>query len=169
MSGFIAVNHLRCTGCKTCELVCSLYHFGECSPEKSAIRVIRKEKDGLVSCVPLVCQQCTSAFCIEACPNEALYREKGKNTLTIDKENCSACGLCVAACPAGCISIDDESKDVICCDLCGGEPRCVYFCHAHCLTAQDSSEAGGKGKVENIVRILEQEGLRESLPGRRAR
>ncbi len=48
MPQFISVDHLVCTGCRECEVVCSLYHFGECNPERSAIRVVRSEKDGLV-------------------------------------------------------------------------------------------------------------------------
>jgi len=33
MTPLIVVNHESCTGCKTCELVCSLSHYGECNPE----------------------------------------------------------------------------------------------------------------------------------------
>ncbi|MFC1916833.1 4Fe-4S binding protein, partial [Chloroflexota bacterium] len=88
--------------------------------------------------------------------------------LTIDKDECSACELCVEACPAGCISIDTDSKAVICCDLCGGQPQCVLSCHAHCLTEMDSSQASDKQNVEYLARVLEQEDLRNSVPERRS-
>lgn len=31
-----------CTGCKTCEMACSLQHFGEFNPERATIRVQEK-------------------------------------------------------------------------------------------------------------------------------
>jgi len=166
MYPFIAVDHRSCTGCKTCELVCSLYHFGECDPGRSAIRVIRREKKGLIFCLPLVCQRCEEAACIEACPTGALMRREDGG-LIIDEDNCTACGICAEACPAGCLSLDAAAKAVIGCDLCDGEPQCVLFCHARCLREAESSGEDGKQRVACLVEILEQEGLPGGLPGRR--
>ena len=157
MSEFIAVDHGRCTGCRCCEMVCSLYHFGECNPEKSAIRVTRKEKDGLVSCLPIVCQQCEEAPCLEVCSTGALSRENARDTITIARESCSGCGDCVAACPAGCIFLDNVSSTAICCDLCGGQPQCVDLCHSHCLTRGSGEGAGVKDRVERLAQILEED------------
>ena len=164
MPRFIAVDHVACTGCKTCEVVCSLYHFGECNPRRSAICIIRKERDGLVFCLPLVCQQCEQAPCIEACSTEALFRDGGLGIPAIDKARCSACGDCAEACPAGCIFMDSERMVAICCDLCGGQPQCVLSCHAHCLTEVDREEASEKQDVEYLARVLEQEDLWSSVP-----
>jgi len=163
---FVAIDNLPCTGCKTCELVCSLYHFGECNPRRSAIRIIRRERDGLVFCLPLVCQQCKQAPCIEACPTEALSRDGGQGILSVDEERCSACGDCVEACPAGCIFIDSDRMVAISCDLCGGQPQCVLTCHAHCLTEVDSGEASEEQNVDYLARVLEEENLWDSVPGR---
>lgn len=169
MSRFIAIDHLSCTGCKTCEVVCSLYHFGECNPLKSAIRIIRREKSGLVFCLPLVCQQCEQAPCIEACPTVALHRDKKRGILTIDEEECTECGLCIEACPAWCIHIDTENGKVIHCDLCGGQPQCVPACHAHCLAEVDSGEASEKQNVEYLACVIEREELWSFVPGKEAR
>ena len=168
MPQFIAVNPSVCTGCRECEVVCSLYHFGECNPEKAAIRVIRKEKGGLAVCMPLVCQQCEKAPCIEACPPEALSREGAESTLTVDEAKCSGCGDCVEACPAGCIFMDDERNIVISCDLCGGDPQCVTLCHSHCLTLAHGGTGEGGG-VERLRSALEEEGLWDSVPGKGGR
>ncbi len=167
MSRLIAINHMPCTGCKTCELVCSLSHFNESNPMKSAIHVLRREKDGLVFALPLVCQHCESAPCLEACPTEALFQEKNQGNLSIDKEKCSACGLCAEACPIGCLTIYSESKESVSCDLCGGEPQCVMACHAHCLTEVDSNQANEKQNMNYLVKILEQENIQKHLPERR--
>jgi carbon-monoxide dehydrogenase iron sulfur subunit len=167
MHHFIAIDHLNCTGCKTCEVTCSLYHFGECNPLKSAIRIIRREKSGLVFCLPLVCQQCEPAPCIEACATGALSRCEERGILIIDKEGCTACELCVEACPIGCLSIDTDRTELINCDLCGGEPQCVLTCHAHCLTEVDSSETGQEQNVAQLIRVLGQEDLLTDITRRR--
>jgi Fe-S-cluster-containing hydrogenase component 2 len=164
MPHFVAVDYTPCTGCKACEVVCSLYHFGECNPERSAIHVIRKERDGLVLCLPLVCQQCEPAPCFDACPTQALSKDGGGGILTIDEAKCSACGDCAQACPAGCIFMDGARMVAICCDLCGGQPQCIPACHAQCLTKVDRGEASQKQDAESLATVLEQEGLWGHVP-----
>ena len=166
MSPFIAVNHSVCTGCRTCEVVCSLYHFGECNPERSAIRVIRREKGGLVLALPLVCQQCEQASCLEACPTEAIRRGREGTPIIFDRKKCTECGMCSEACPAGCISLDQQSDGLISCDLCQGLPQCISLCHSHCLTLEDGDETGNPKRVERLAGILEAEGLMGSVPGK---
>jgi carbon-monoxide dehydrogenase iron sulfur subunit len=165
MPQFISIDPSGCTGCKTCEVVCSLHHFGECNPERSAIRVIRREKGGLVFSLPLVCQQCEPAPCVEACPSEALFRKASNAPLTVDQEKCSGCGNCVDACPAGCIFLSKQINQIVCCDLCGGQPQCVPLCHSSCLTVRNSGEEA-LDRIHRLASILEREDLWESVPGR---
>ena len=152
---YISVNHLVCTGCRECEVVCSLYHFAECNPERSAIRIIRRERDGLAEPLPLVCQQCEQAPCIDACPTEALFRKGEGGVLTVDEQKCSGCGDCAVACPAGCIFMDRKRDVAVCCDLCGGQPQCVDLCHSHCLTLT-SDDASNDERIQVLARELEE-------------
>jgi carbon-monoxide dehydrogenase iron sulfur subunit len=165
MPQFISVEPSACTGCRTCEVVCSLYHFGECNPERSAIRVIRREKNGLVFSLPLVCQQCEPSSCVQVCPSQALSRKSENDHLTVDGAKCSGCGICAEACPAGCIFLDNQRNVAICCDLCGEQPQCIPLCHSHCLTLGSSDEASER-RMKRLASILEKEDLLESLPGR---
>jgi anaerobic carbon-monoxide dehydrogenase iron sulfur subunit len=166
MSPFIAINHSLCTGCRTCEVVCSLYHFGECNPEKSAIRIVRRERGGLVFALPLVCQQCHQASCLEACPTEAIRRENEEASLMFDQEKCTGCGMCTEACPAGCISLDQQTHRLISCDLCQGRPQCISLCHSNCLTLENFDDTGNLKRVKRLVGLLEAEGLMDSVPGK---
>ncbi len=169
MPQFISVDHSVCTGCRTCEVVCSLYHFGECNPERSAIRVIRRERDGLVFSLPLVCQQCQQASCIDACPFEALARKSENGPVMVDEEKCTACGSCIDACPAGCIFLDDQRNLAIACDLCGGQPQCVPLCHSHSLTIGSTDKADDRARIEMLAGILKAEELWPSVPGKGGR
>ena len=63
-----------CTGCKTCEMACSLQHFGEFNPEKAAIRV-QEKKDRAVYLLSFSDEgdgqraSCIGCFaCVETCP-----------------------------------------------------------------------------------------------------
>ncbi len=155
MAQYISVNHSVCTGCRECEVACSLYHFGECNPERAAIRIIRREREGLVEPLPLVCQQCEEALCIDACTTGALFRNESSGLISVDEEKCTGCRECIDACPAGCIFIDRKRDVAICCDLCGGEPKCVELCHSNCLVLADTDEDKGE-RVHILARVLEE-------------
>jgi len=155
MNRFISVNHRVCTGCQECEVVCSLYHFGECNPQRSAVRVTRTEHDGLADAFPVVCQQCDDAPCIGACPSEAISQEERKGFVRIDRERCTACGACVDACPIDAIFMDDESNTAMKCDLCGGSPQCVALCHSHCLTTAEGGDMGQEDRIDNLRGLIQ--------------
>ena len=151
MSRYVAVDPVVCTGCRECEVVCSLTHLGECRPGGSAVRVARRERDGLVDSLPRVCQQCEQAYCVEACPTEALARRDGGGPVFVDSGLCSGCGECTTVCPAACIFLDDGRQIAVCCDLCGGSPECVEFCHSKCLTVADTESPGARGRLERLT------------------
>ena len=58
----------KCTGCRTCEVACSLRNEGICNPVLSRISVIKWEDMGVD--VPMVCQQCENPPCRAVCPVE---------------------------------------------------------------------------------------------------
>jgi len=167
MAHFIAIDYKLCTGCKTCEAVCSLYHFGESNPSKSAIRVIRREKDGLPLSIPLVCQQCDAPKCIEVCPTQAITRDDNKKGVIFNREECIDCELCIEACPAHLVPVNFDQKVTTWCDLCDGQPQCVPACHGKCLTVVERGQAHEKQNVEYLADVLEKEKLWEYVNGRR--
>jgi len=61
----------KCSGCRICELVCSMQHQGEYSPKKSFIRIMANEETGVYIAIQDVkCDFCNQ--CVEACPLDAL-------------------------------------------------------------------------------------------------
>lgn len=156
MVRFIAVNPGLCTGCRECEMVCSLFHFGESHPERSALRVVRNEGQGLAEPLPLVCQQCDRPACIELCPTEALSKAQDTGLMIVDGAACTACGECTLACPAGCIFLDAREETALVCDLCGGDPRCVPLCHSQCLTLGEAEDVPGEVRAAQLAEVLGQ-------------
>jgi anaerobic carbon-monoxide dehydrogenase iron sulfur subunit len=162
VAAFVAVNPEVCTGCRECEMVCSLVHFGECNPERSAIRVARNEAYGLAAPVPLVCQQCERPACVRACPAEALTRTEG-GLVAVDRDACTGCGECAPACPAGCISLDVKGGAALICDLCGGEPQCIPMCHSQCLSLGVDAAEPGERRAARLAEVRPM-GLPASAP-----
>ena len=70
MARIFFVDPSKCTGCRTCELVCSIKNEGIANPCLSRIRVIADKYQGLR--VPMICQQCQDAICMDVCPTGAL-------------------------------------------------------------------------------------------------
>lgn len=79
------------------------------------------------------CQQCKTALCMEVCPTDAIMRDPDTGAVIVNKDLCTACGMCVEACPFGYMSLDDFLQKATKCDLCGGNPKCVQVCMAKAL------------------------------------
>ncbi|GLI52933.1 twin-arginine translocation signal domain-containing protein [Thermodesulfovibrio yellowstonii] len=149
----VLVDYTKCTGCRTCEAVCSAYHNpvivngkslpGLGNPVYSRIRVHSFNPD---VDIPNVCNMCPDAPCVKACPVEpepktgrrAIYRDEKTQTIQNDPKRCIACGSCAKACAeqrTGVIELDPQTgKPRPTCNLCGGEPQCVKQCPFNALS-----------------------------------
>ncbi|MFW9800174.1 MAG: 4Fe-4S dicluster domain-containing protein, partial [Candidatus Thorarchaeota archaeon] len=125
MKDILAIDANTCTGCRNCELACSVIHTQTFNPARSRIRILKDENQSLI--VPMVCLQCQDALCESACPTGAIV-ENEKGTLFVREENCIGCSNCVIACVYGGIEIDPLTMKAIKCDLCDGDPACVKAC-----------------------------------------
>lgn len=122
---WIARDYVRCSGCRKCEIACSLHHEGRIWPEASRIRVFM-----LTPTVefPHFCAQCEDYPCVESCKFDAMSVDENTGAVIVDKEKCAACGACISACPGNIPHIHPTEKHALICDLCGGKPLCAEVC-----------------------------------------
>ncbi len=122
---WIARDYLNCSGCRLCEVACSVKHEKKIWPEASRIRVFM-----LVPTIeiPHLCTQCDDPPCIPSCPVKALSVSKETGAILVNAETCISCGKCIDACPGRVPFLHPTNKKAVICDLCGGSPECAKVC-----------------------------------------
>ena len=142
----------RCIECRSCAAACYYSHA-----DMPAVDFARSG----VAILPVICRQCKSAPCVDACPAEAMVRDESGVARRL-LFRCIGCGSCARACPFGVISTKlsgvsawVKSPDRISghqvakCDLCADRtetdseavPRCVAACPSGALMFADEHEA----------------------------
>jgi len=112
----------RCIGCRRCVYGCvkenNQSRPSDHSSQIQYIRVVKHEgvdpldfddvehyyEEELVpqrpgTYVPVQCQQCDKPPCVQACPVQATWKDKGDGVVQIDYNWCIGCRFCMAACP----------------------------------------------------------------------
>lgn len=131
MPEMLVVDFERCTGCRLCEIACSLAQDGVCNPAAARLTVVGWEAEGID--VPVVCQQCEAAACARVCPAGAITQNATTGAWIVNHERCIGCRMCIVACPYGAISVHPTSGKIVKCNLCDGQPNCVRFCETQAI------------------------------------
>ena len=161
MGKVLKINYEKCTGCRLCELVCAVKHDGISNPVRSRIKVVKWEAEGLY--IPISCQQCQDAPCMNACPAKAISTNETQGRVEIDYDVCIGCRTCVSVCRFGAMSFNNIDRKVIKCDLCDGDPQCVRFCEVKALEFVDASDVSIVKKKEAAQRLYEADRKAEAI------
>jgi anaerobic carbon-monoxide dehydrogenase iron sulfur subunit len=116
----------KCTGCLQCELACSFVQTGTFQPSRSVIRVYIFDEQASYS--PYTCFQCDEAWCMTACPVNAIALDSTTGAKVVMDNVCVGCAVCTIACPYGTVFYNPETHKAFKCDLCGGDPACAKAC-----------------------------------------
>ena len=140
MQRSLFVESSKCTGCLQCELACSFAKEGRFNPSKSRIRVFEFHDEG--RSVPFTCTQCAEAWCLVACPVDAITTDATTGAKLVAEDVCVGCRLCTVACPFGTVNLDSGTGKAVKCDLCEGSPLCVDACPTKAITYVDAEWTG---------------------------
>jgi len=150
---FLLIHPDLCTGCRMCEMACSIHHTHTARPTQLRIRVAYSSD---ASFSPVPCLHCEEAYCLDVCPVNALVRDGDTAVIKVVDEDCIACMLCIDACPYGGITYSEEKGVVIKCDLCGGDPACAAYCAPGAIRFRVVDEPAWEKMKANAVESVKQ-------------
>jgi Fe-S-cluster-containing hydrogenase component 2 len=142
MDKLIEIDVDKCTGCRICELACSLHHERRCIPSKSRIHAIIWAEEGVST---------------KACKYEALWRDPATGAVLVMEDSCIGCKMCLVACPYGCMGYDKDKRKAFKCDLCGGDPACCKACPTKAIEyikADKTAIARKRGYAKTLAKGL---------------
>ena len=169
----MTVDTIRCVGCSACVLSCKAENA---LPDGSFRTRIVTETTGTYPWLAMEirserCNQCTDAPCVDNCPTGASHYGKGGIVL-VDRDLCTGCKACLAACPYDARSIHpDGYADK--CTFClhrvarGLQPACATNCPTNALTFGDLNDP--QSEISRLLRtrrhkVLEaEEGTRPNV------
>jgi carbon-monoxide dehydrogenase iron sulfur subunit len=140
MTKALTIEPDKCTGCMQCELACSWVQTGTYAPSKSLIRVNVFDEEA--SYAPYTCLQCDEAWCMNACPVNAIALDRETGAKVVMDSLCIGCHLCTIAGPFGTVFTQPVSDKAAKCNLCGGQPACANACPTQAIVYDESSQAG---------------------------
>ncbi len=156
----IAIDYDRCTGCRICELACSIFNHGESNPVKARIRIVKIGEETESLFFPVVCMKCGEPACKAVCPMGAISDDRATGARRIDEDKCIACSACVYACPFGAIAVDRLAGRSFTCSHCEGDPACVEFCPTGTVQYLEGEEVSmrlGRSALERHLNSVSRE------------
>ncbi len=160
----ITTNPKRCIACHACEIACKSENNIPLEATLGKIVVLGpKMVNGKpkMSSVFVPCFHCEKAWCLEACPTEAIRRREKDGLVYIIESLCVGCKACIMACPWHIPQWNAETGKAIKCDLCmdridqGLEPACVSVCPTDALSFGRPEELSDKTRETYAHGLLE--------------
>ena len=154
------VDIARCNGCYCCQIACKVEHCGNdwtpyAKPQPDTGQFWLKLNEYTRGTVPKVklhyvpvpCQHCAEAPCLEACPVEGAIYRREDGLVVIDPEKCTGCRECLLSCPYDALFFNEDLNIAQKCTGCAHlldsgwtVPRCVDICPTGALKFGDESE-----------------------------
>ncbi|QTA87464.1 4Fe-4S dicluster domain-containing protein [Desulfonema magnum] len=153
----------KCIACHSCEVACKAKNN---VPEGATLGKIVVLGPRLINGQPRMsslfvpCFHCEDAWCMNACPVDAIRKRNEDGLVYILQELCVGCKACILACPWHIPQWDADAGKAMKCDLCmdrideGQEPACVAACPTNALQFGEPAQLSHKAREEYGLSLL---------------
>lgn len=133
-----------CIGCHACSVACKAEFDVPLGVFRDTVKYVEHGSFPQVTrhFIPVLCNHCEDAPCLNACPTGAIVRLDG-GQVTIDEGDCNLNRACMSACPYDAIYVDVDQGVAQKCTFCdhrtaeGRQPACVDACPTKCRVFGD--------------------------------
>jgi len=151
-----------CIGCHACSVACKAEFDVPLGVFRDTVKYVEQGQypQATRHFIPVLCNHCEDAPCLNACPTDAITRLPDGAVL-INEGDCNLNRFCMAACPYGAIYEDPDKQVAQKCTLCahrtaeGRQPACVDACPTQCRIFGDlddpASEIARKMSANDIT------------------
>jgi phenylacetyl-CoA:acceptor oxidoreductase subunit 1 len=95
----MVINLIKCTRCHACIAACRIEHFLPMGMNWPRLIAWETDVPGEeLTTIPVRCNQCKDAPCVEVCPAEAT-KKRPDGIVYVDNDICVGCRYCIIACP----------------------------------------------------------------------
>ena len=157
----ISYNDENCIQCHGCEVACKSWRNVELGVRWRRVENIWQGSYPNVKNITasIACMHCSDPECIQACPEEAIYK-RDDGIVLVDRRKCIGCQTCLEVCPFGAPAFGEDEK-MQKCDMCANEidfktdsPPCVETCPTKALVF---------GKMDNREKISMEESIKKLI------
>jgi anaerobic selenocysteine-containing dehydrogenase/Fe-S-cluster-containing hydrogenase component 2 len=156
----------RCIGCYACQVTCKAEYNIPFGTARCRIQTYQSGKYPQVKkfYIPHLCNHCDNAPCIEACEEQALFKNQD-GVVEISNDKCTGCQLCYEKCPYDAIEASQYTGQAEKCDFCysrvrsGLSPVCVQSCMGKAFIFGDMND-----KTSEIAVALKRNQLKVLRP-----
>jgi Fe-S-cluster-containing dehydrogenase component/formate-dependent nitrite reductase membrane component NrfD len=161
-----AIDLRKCIGCHACTIACKSEHDIPVGVNRCWVKTVEKGQFPQTQrlFLPVLCNQCADAPCMNICPTSALFRRRD-GIVDLNGDACIGCRACMVACPYDQLFIDPNTRTAEKCNFCANrlesnlEPACVSVCPTECRIFGDLDDP-----TSEVARIAQREAFMVRKP-----
>jgi Fe-S-cluster-containing dehydrogenase component/formate-dependent nitrite reductase membrane component NrfD len=163
--GFV-IDLKKCIGCHACTIACKAEHDIPVGVNRCWVKTVERGSfpDTQRLFLPVLCNQCEEAPCMNICPTSALYR-RHDGIVDLHSDVCIGCRACMVACPYDQLFIDPNTRTAEKCNFCANrvenqlQPSCVSVCPTECRIFGDLDDPSSQ-----VTQIVQREAFMVRKP-----
>ena len=153
----------KCVACHSCEVACKVKNQVPIGATLGKIVIMGPKLingQPRMSALFVPCFHCEDAWCMNACPVDAIRKRSEDGLVYILRELCVGCKSCILACPWHVPQWDAGAGKAMKCDMCmdrideNRDPACVAACPTGALQFGEPAELSHKSREIYGLKLL---------------